>query len=282
MLLSEFYPLAAGVTDSQQRRWVAGAAYLLAEAARNGEPVAAARTRILAVPQYANGLAAAGQTANFNAISGTVTGLTLPGTAGNYASTPDSAGLSITGDIDVRARVALTDWTPTVENVLVGKWDASGNGYLLTLNGGGNSGKLQFAVHTIAGVEFVLSNAILGLADGSTKWIRGTRVQATGVYALYTSDDGAAWTSVPGTVTSGTVNAITDGTPPVTIGANASAANLLNGSVYRVQILAGIGGAARADFDPTQVTRNSVRTPAGYTDAQGNVWTVNGTGWDWA
>ena len=32
----------------------------------------------------------------------------LPGTAGNYISTPDSAALDITGDIDIRARADLT------------------------------------------------------------------------------------------------------------------------------------------------------------------------------
>jgi hypothetical protein len=32
--------------------------------------------------------------------------LALPGTSGNYASAPDSAALSITGNIDIRCKVA--------------------------------------------------------------------------------------------------------------------------------------------------------------------------------
>jgi hypothetical protein len=44
--------------------------------------------------------------------------LALGGIAGNYASTPDSVANSITGDIDIRTKVALADWTPAVANVL--------------------------------------------------------------------------------------------------------------------------------------------------------------------
>ena len=44
-------------------------------------------------------------------------GLVLSGLFGNYASTPDSAALSITGDIDIKCKVAMADWTPSEENV---------------------------------------------------------------------------------------------------------------------------------------------------------------------
>jgi len=38
--------------------------------------------------------------------------LYLPGTNGNYVSTPDAAPLDITGDIDIRVRISLDDWMP--------------------------------------------------------------------------------------------------------------------------------------------------------------------------
>ncbi|HYH48309.1 MAG TPA: hypothetical protein VEG38_02060, partial [Acidimicrobiia bacterium] len=52
--------------------------------------------------------------------------LTLPGANGNYASTPDSAGNSITGDIDIRAKLSMADWTPTAQVVVVAKAGSTG------------------------------------------------------------------------------------------------------------------------------------------------------------
>ena len=207
------------------------------------------------------------------------TGLSLAGAA--YVSAPDSAALSVANDIDVRAKVALTDWTPATENVLCAKWNATGDGYLLTMPSGASSGKLQFAVKTAAGVEYVQSNATLGLTDGSTKWVRGTRIKATGVYALYTSDDGSSWNAIAGTVVSGTTNAITDGSQVATIGSNSTPANYMAGTLYRAIILSGINTNVVGDFDATLVTRLTATTPTTYADAYSNTWTVNGSGWSW-
>ena len=43
----------------------------------------------------------------------------LPGVSGNYLSVPDEAALDITGDIDIRVQVAMDDWTPAADQVLV-------------------------------------------------------------------------------------------------------------------------------------------------------------------
>ena len=48
--------------------------------------------------------------------------LRLPGVAGNYVCTPDAADISITGDIDLRAKVTLDGWTPAAEKNFLGKW----------------------------------------------------------------------------------------------------------------------------------------------------------------
>jgi hypothetical protein len=66
--LTSFYASAAAVTNPAHRRWAAGAGYYLGDAVRRGESIAAARARILTVPQYATGLEDAELTAAFNAI----------------------------------------------------------------------------------------------------------------------------------------------------------------------------------------------------------------------
>ena len=53
--------------------------------------------------------------------------LRVTGTSGDYASTPDAAALDITGDIDLRVKVALDDWTPAAESTLIAKYTATGN-----------------------------------------------------------------------------------------------------------------------------------------------------------
>ena len=42
----------------------------------------------------------------------------LPGTAGNSFSVPDAAALDIVGDIDIRVKCALDDWTPPTISTL--------------------------------------------------------------------------------------------------------------------------------------------------------------------
>lgn len=66
--LAAFVTTAATVADPRQRRWVAGAAYRVAEAVRYGETHAAAVARYSAQPQYAKGLNDAGLMAAFQAI----------------------------------------------------------------------------------------------------------------------------------------------------------------------------------------------------------------------
>ena len=52
--------------------------------------------------------------------------LALDGDPAGYVSTPDAAGLDITGDIDVRAEVAI-DWRSDTPQTLIQKWDTVGN-----------------------------------------------------------------------------------------------------------------------------------------------------------
>lgn len=210
-------------------------------------------------------------------------GLILPGVAGNFVSAPDTAGLSITSDIDLRAKVALTDWTPAADNALVGKWDAAlAAGYLLNLLGGADAGKLQLILQTVGDFPFIISNAPLGITDGATKWVRGTWVQSTGVMSLFVSDDGSTWTPVVGTTTNANTTTIIDGTQIETIGSQSDGtAGIMTGTMHRAMIISGVGGTTRGDFNTALVTKLGTRNPTSYTDPQGNLWTVNGSAWDW-
>lgn len=170
-------------------------------------------------------------------------GLVLKGVTGQYASAPDSAALSITGDIDIKAKVTLADWTPTGSNyVFAGKRVDSGNqqsfmfyitplGQLAIITSATGAGPLLDNVSTVA----------TGVADGATKWVRATLDVNDGagnrVAKFYTSDNGTSWTQLGTTVTTVGIASIFDSTSPVEIGSrNLGVNDKLVGTVHEVII----------------------------------------------
>lgn len=198
----------------------------------------------------------------------------LPGTSGSYFSTPDSSVNSITGDIDIRAYVALDDWTPTAFQTLVAKDTASGRSYTFGVDST-SSGALYFQF-TTDGVNVLTpatSSAVNTFANGTAHWVRMTHNPVTGKVNFYTSEDGATWTSlgVEQTVTVGTV---ADTSSPMSLGAFGTNGTLLpmSGKLYRTQVYNGIAGTLAVNFNPNTWASGSTWT-AGTT---GETWTISG------
>jgi hypothetical protein len=200
--------------------------------------------------------------------------LSLPGTSGNYASTPDGAAVSITGDIDLRVKVALDDWVPAGTRTLLAKWatTAGTRSFMFRVL---NSGLLSFAIST-TGSDFPQVNSSIAptVSDGADLWVRVTRVQATGVTTFYTSDDGETWTQLGTTATLSAGSAIWDSPQPVELGSrvNGTTENA-PGKFYYAELRNGIAGDVVASPDFTQVARGVTS----FQDAQGNTWTINGS-----
>jgi hypothetical protein len=199
----------------------------------------------------------------------------LPGVAGNYFSTPDSVANSITGDIDIRVKAALTDWTPTTfPATLVSKWDnATRRSYMLVVNTDGKLNAYTSADGSALTNSGIASTVATGFADGSTNWVRMTYAAATGKFNFYTSSDGISWTQL-GTEVSGTASAIFNSTSVVELGSIlTSTAWFLDGKIYAAQIYNGIAGTLAVDFDPSRWTSGTT-----FTAATGETWTINSTG----
>jgi hypothetical protein len=184
------------------------------------------------------------------------TGLFLPGVSGSYASTPDSAALDITGDIDIRAQLALNDWTPSANQTIYAKWTTAGNQrgitFLVT-----TSGTLA-AVWSADGINALSagSTAALSTPDGTTTWVRMTLDVNNGAggrsITFFTSTDGVTWTQLGAVVTQAGTTSIFANTALGEIGTSSSGfAEPLNGRVFRVQVLNGIGGTVVFDADFT-------------------------------
>jgi hypothetical protein len=203
-------------------------------------------------------------------------GLVLPGTAGNYASTPDSAALSVTGNITVIARLTATDWTPGTVSTIVSKWTSSGNqrSYRLRIN---TTGALIFS-HTGDGSTIVdVTSSNPAFVDGTDHWVKAERTSASGSVSFYQGTDGINWTLI--STNAGTAGAIFDSTAVVEIGSqDVGTNNLLAGTVRYVQVRNGIPGSAVAQPDfATGPWQAGDTSPTARTDAPGNTWTLQGT-----
>ncbi len=219
--------------------------------------------------------------------------LRSPGTSGNYVSTPDSAAVSITGDLDLRAYISMDDWTPgdaAGQEGILGKWVITGNqrSYLMSIT---NVGKiiLNYSVDGTASSGSA-SSVATGFADGTDGWIRTTLVVNDGsgnhVTTYYTSVDGQTWVQLGTPVTVAGTITLFDSTAGVEVGSweNGSAGGAdgrLVGKVYYTEVRNGINGTVAASFNPTAVTKTATRVPTTYTSPTTEVWTTHGSAWDW-
>jgi hypothetical protein len=196
--------------------------------------------------------------------------LYLPGVTSNYASAPDSAALDITGDIDLRAKVALDDWTPSATANLISKNQAGAVSYYLNVQ---TTGALRLMISLNGTAETLATSSVVNtITDGATKWVRATRVASTGVVQFFTSDDGLSWTQLGTNVstTSGNIAATTAFLEIGTTGFGGGAG--FRGKFFRAQVLNGIGGtvAFDANFEGSITSLNQ----ASFTESSSNAATV--------
>jgi hypothetical protein len=121
------------------------------------------------------------------------------GVTGAYIATPDAASISVTGDIDIRAKLELDNWTPATAIWPISKASVSGTSrsYSLSVQ---TSGVIQIT-WSADGSTLLTKNSTVatGFVNGSTHWIRVTldvdNTAAGNDVKFYTSLDGHS--SVP-------------------------------------------------------------------------------------
>jgi hypothetical protein len=184
------------------------------------------------------------------------------GTPGNLISIPDSAVLDITGDIDIRCKIACDDWTPAAAMYILSKYATGGNlSYVLQVNTAGTF-TLTWSANGSTSIS-ATSTVANTITDGAVKWVRATLDVDNGASGndvkFYTSDDGVTYTQLGATVTTAGVTSIYAGTSEVALGqrntydANAS----FVGKYYRAQILNGIDGTKVLDVDTSVIGSGS-------------------------
>lgn len=200
--------------------------------------------------------------------------VTIPGTNGNYVSTPDTAALDITGDIEIVVRVALADWTPAGYGVFVCKNFSAYEFRHRDLSTG------QPEVELNSGGKVFTADAAVGFTDNTAGWLKMTIDVNNGAGGAtcryYKANDSASepttWTQV-GTdrVSAGTVTIATNASP-LGIGARHDGSLAMTGRIYRAIVRNGIDGTTVADFNP-----NLWASGTTFTSSDGLVYTLNGT-----
>jgi hypothetical protein len=208
--------------------------------------------------------------------------LSLDGDPANYVSTPDTAALDITGDIDIRAEIS-PNWYGPDSQVLIGKWDAASNqrSWLLRLT----QGQLIFNFTTTGisstGTGFFFSRSLQEIpARGAVRVTLDADNGAGGrTVQFYTSTSiTGTWVPLGGPIVlSGYgTTPMFSGTAPLVIGGTDLTTNPkrfpMIGRGYKYEVRNGIGGTVVASPDFTAQAAGATS----FTDGAGLLWTLNG------
>jgi hypothetical protein len=201
-------------------------------------------------------------------------GLLLNGVSPGRASTPDTAGLDIVGDIEVRVLALLDDWTPATSQCLASKSTASGNqrSWQFNVNSTGN---LVFLWSATGSATLTATSTVTPtVVNGEPLWVRAQLDVDNGAagrtVTFWTSPDGVTWLQLGTPVTTAGVTSIFNSTAALIVGSiDAGTTTRLAGRVIAVRVRDGFGGTYVADarFDQPAGT-------TGFTDAAGLVWTI--------
>ena len=195
----------------------------------------------------------------------------------SYASAPDSAGLSITGDTEIQVDLTLGNWNQAQQ--LAGKYAVTGGqrSWLLQLN---DDATLTFWWSSDgtsgAGRKSATTTVPLPQPALRRQAIKVTLATATGTVTFWTAPAiGGSWTQLGAAVVAG-ANAVFDSTAAVQVGYvtdGFAGVPGIYGKIHAFRLLSGIGGTVRASPDFTVQAAGA----ASFADAQANTWTLAGT-----
>lgn len=211
--------------------------------------------------------------------------LSLPGSAGNFASTPDSAATSVTGDLDIRLELAANVWTdPSVIQHVFSKNSLAASNFswkfeLLSSAFGNGLVNFQTSPNGVDATNH-FSTASHGFADGAVGWLRVTLDVDNGAaghtVTFYKSlDNGLTWQVIGAPVVTVGVIALFDSATPLSVGGHdGTDVGSMIGKVYYAELRNGIAGPVAAKFDAARGVTDSAKVVSD----TGEIWTINTAG----
>ncbi|MEU5361132.1 hypothetical protein ACFY9R_26605 [Streptomyces albidoflavus] len=205
--------------------------------------------------------------------------LQMEGDSAKYVSTPHTAALSVTGDLDVRAELAPTWYGPDNQTV-IGKWGSAAgqNSWYLRIHQGSIS---LHMVYSVSGTEWFATRPLPALPQRAA--IRMTYQANNGngqrVVRFYWAKSLAGpWTQLPDPAYLAGTGGIATSTAPLSVAPSLHATNPRNsrlpfvGRGYTFEVRNGIDGPVVAAPDFTTLTPGTET----FTDAAGLPWTLYG------
>lgn len=204
--------------------------------------------------------------------------LALTGGSNSYASTPDNAALDITGDIEMAADIAPTQWPPATDQTVMGKYmDSTANrSYRLDVL---TTGKIRITWSTDGTNNFSISSAVpVDIIGGERVSIRVTFDVNNGAggrtATFYTAAGGTnlngPWVQLGSAQTTATVTSIFSGTAALEVGSRNGGNNRFIGQIFAARVRNGIGGTIVANpFFQSQAPGTT-----NFVDSAGRTWTV--------
>jgi len=205
------------------------------------------------------------------------------GGSGNYASTPNATANQITGDIDIRVRIAPNTYSPATDQTMIGKrLDVTHISYYFQLK----TTSALALTWTADGSTVIAKSStafLSGLPGGSVKWLRVTLKSDNGAagndVTFYTSDDGISWTQLGAVVTTAGTTSIFNSASPLIVGAlQGGALQTVAGKIYDAQIYNGINGTLAQDFSASDWPETTTNGATAVSSTTGETWTLNNTG----
>jgi uncharacterized repeat protein (TIGR02543 family) len=200
------------------------------------------------------------------------------GTDGDNITALDNTAFSITGDIDLRAKVEPN----ILENgTVIGKADGAGlNSYTLAyFSTSATTGKIAITWSEDGTAFLIEDSGEFTVSEDTAVWIKATLDVDNGVggYTVnyYYSYDGISYTliSTDEDITHGATN-IFDSTTPVNLGSYYNGnAGIFEGKIYNIEIRNGIDGQVVGSLDFDNVSSD---TQENIRDTEGNIWFING------
>lgn len=203
---------------------------------------------------------------------------TLPISINDFASTPDSAANSITGDMYIVAKILPTNWVPGAVSPIQTKWTTAGNqqSYFFALD---SLGRLIFTLDSVGdstGITAYPSTVVVPGVAGTPLYVAMNFVANNGANSTCTfsySADGV--TFVPLQTVTRAITSIFDSTSDVRVGQIPTGTFSFAGKIYSVLTYAGYSTPLKMSFVANDGTpgfspMTSIQT--------GEIWTMNAFG----
>ncbi len=162
-------------------------------------------------------------------------------------SIPEGSFTAITGDIDIRVKCALDQYSRGATQTLVARYGTAGSrSFRMEINAS-NRFIFTWSADGTADIQLT-APAAPAFADGADAWFRATVDVDNGLGGrtgkLWTSTDGVAWTEIAAseTTTGGATSIFNATGVEYEIGGRGQTGGVIRGKIYEVQIRSGIDG----------------------------------------